>query len=302
MAIACIIALVVFAVMGIFSAKYRAYAKEAFHCFFNTIRLRKCDSGLDEKIRAEVVSRLLPISAPAAKTVNKHFELLSTIFALLMLVSSVYSAIGLYNFWAFGNCNGQQGGACLLSDIASGVVINPNLRPTNNIGQSFGAANYKVVVYEFGCYSCSYTAEEESVVQRLYQEYGDQVQFIYKPYPIPSHAYSFESAYSSWCAYEQGSQIYIPYREALFNKQAEWQQEGNATLLSIAKSIDGVNYEEFENCFYSGKYVNDTMEVVNEGHGLGVYATPVFFIGDRHFIGITSYEELKNAIEEELKK
>ena len=54
----CFVALAVFAVMGLFSAKYRPYAKEAFDCVFRRLTLRKCESGLDKRIKSKLTGKI----------------------------------------------------------------------------------------------------------------------------------------------------------------------------------------------------------------------------------------------------
>ena len=48
---ACLIALIIFGIMGIFSASHRALAKEAFICVFKRVTFRPCDTGFKEKIK-----------------------------------------------------------------------------------------------------------------------------------------------------------------------------------------------------------------------------------------------------------
>ncbi len=302
MALICIIALAVFAVIGIFSAKYRTYAKEAFHCFMNTVTLRKCDTKFDEKIKAEIVGRLLPLSPWAAKAVHGHFALLSSAFAIIAIASTLYSFVVVYNFAVYGNCNGPAGGFCALRDLAQGTVISKPaelLPPKTADGQSFGNANYSLVVYEFGCYSCAFTAKAEPIVQQLYSEYGNKVQFVYKTFPLPDHPYSREAALASWCAYEQGTERYMAYRQALFAEQDAWKSGGNATLAAIAQE-SGLDMNSFSSCFTSQKYANEIDKLVQEGKDVGIYGTPTFCIGGEHFVGMVSYDELKAAIDRHL--
>lgn len=305
MALICIVALVAFAIMGIFSAKYRAYAKEAFHCFVNTVTLRKCDTKLDEKIKAEIVSKILPFSTTAAKAIHAHFEIISTIFVILMFASTIYSGISVYNYVAYGNCNGPAGGFCILKELADGAKIGKTVElspPKTSEGQSFGNINHEVVVYEVGCYACPYTAKAEPAVQQLYSEYGDRVQFVYKTFPYASrHPYGLEAALASWCAYEQGTEKYLAYRKSLFDNQAKWVKEGNSTIAALASS-SGLEMVSFNSCFESGKYQQEVNKLIDEGVEMGVYGTPTFFIGNKSFVGAVTYEELKKAVEEELKK
>jgi len=102
----CIIALPVFLILGIFSLKYRMLAKESFECVFRTITFRKCHSKLDQRIKSRVTGHILKYHPGAARFFFKNFGILSWIFTVLMVVSFVYSAIGIYNYAAYGNCNG----------------------------------------------------------------------------------------------------------------------------------------------------------------------------------------------------
>ena len=119
----CIIALVVFGIMGIFSASHRQLAKEAFSCVFRRITLRKCETSFDQKMKMKISTKLLKRSPTAGKFVFRHFEAISWAMTLLLVVSLVFSVWGLYNFFAFGNCNGEfaEDGTCIYSDIAKGL-------------------------------------------------------------------------------------------------------------------------------------------------------------------------------------
>jgi len=108
MALICVIALAVFGVLGIFSAKYRSLSVEAFDCVFRRITLRPCLTHFDQKLKMKIVGSILTRSPLAARFVFNHFEALSWAFVVVTLVTGVYSAYGLYNLWAYGNCNGPH--------------------------------------------------------------------------------------------------------------------------------------------------------------------------------------------------
>jgi hypothetical protein len=113
----CFIALIVFAVMGLFSAKYRDYAKEAFDCVFRRVTLRKCNTSFDKKMKMKLTGKIMKANPKVGGIVFKHFEVISWIFTAIMIVSLIYSAIGIYNFVVYNNCNGPQGGECIYSDL-----------------------------------------------------------------------------------------------------------------------------------------------------------------------------------------
>lgn len=101
----CIIALFTFGILGIFYARYRSLAKEAFRCVFLRMQFKPCDTQLDQKIKSKLTSKLLRRSPRAARFVYKRFELLSWAFTILLFGSMIYSAYGLYNLYAYGTCD-----------------------------------------------------------------------------------------------------------------------------------------------------------------------------------------------------
>jgi hypothetical protein len=101
----CVLALVVFAVLSIFSAKYRSIAKEAFNCVFLRITLRPCDTGFDKKMKMKIVGKLMRKNKKAAGVVFKYFEALSWGFTILFFASLIIASQGLYNLAVYGTCD-----------------------------------------------------------------------------------------------------------------------------------------------------------------------------------------------------
>src|SRR3989338_3910704 len=102
----CLIALPVFAVLAVFSVKYRRLLKDSLHCVARKATLRKCESGLEDRIKAGITGSLIPYSPKTAGFVYKHYTILSWIFVVIMVWSMVIGGIGVYNYYLYGNCNG----------------------------------------------------------------------------------------------------------------------------------------------------------------------------------------------------
>jgi len=117
----CIIALAVFSILAIFSVSYRPLAKESFDCVFRRITLRKCTTGLDTRLKSTIVGRIMKTSPKTAKITYKYFEVFSWLLVLLMIGSLFYSAYGLYNYAAHGNCNGEQATTFCVYDTAGRI-------------------------------------------------------------------------------------------------------------------------------------------------------------------------------------
>ncbi len=108
----CFIAWIVFAVLGVFSARYRSYFFEATDCLFRKVTLRKCTTSFDQKMKMKVSTKLAALNKSLGSFVFKHFETVSWIFTIIMMVSLAWSAYstaeGIYNWAAFGNCYGPD--------------------------------------------------------------------------------------------------------------------------------------------------------------------------------------------------
>ena len=130
----CIVALIVFAFLGIFSARYRSLAAEAFDCVFRKATFRKCRTDLDERIKSRVSAKLLVHSPKTAKFVFKNFTLLSYIFVILTILSLVLTMNGAYNYIKFGNCNGADSQEfCIINKISGSEAVEGCKVPECNV-------------------------------------------------------------------------------------------------------------------------------------------------------------------------
>lgn len=111
----CIVALIIFSILGIFSLSYRKLAKEAFDCVFRRITFRPCDTGFDQKIKGRVVGKLLNRSPKMAKAVHRFWEPISWFLVVLFFVSLFFSAKSVYNLVKYQSCNPKNPQSCILT-------------------------------------------------------------------------------------------------------------------------------------------------------------------------------------------
>jgi hypothetical protein len=112
---ACLIALVVFAFLGIFSAKYRRWAREAFDCVSRRLTLRPCRTEFNQKVRAKITSKLMKRHSGTAKFTLKHFESISWVFTVVLIVSLLVTVSGAYNLAVYGTCDPLNPEACVFN-------------------------------------------------------------------------------------------------------------------------------------------------------------------------------------------
>jgi len=291
--------------MGIFSASHRQLATEAFDCVFRRVTFRKCTTGFDTKMKTRISTGLLKQNKALGGFVFKYFEGLSWVLTVLTVASLVLSVIGVYNWWAFGNCNGPNSSEFCIYNTFSGQdpsKLSPSDikgKPDLVSGQWQGGRNASLTIVEFGCFSCPFTKQSEPAVQKILSDYDGQVNLLWKYFPLPSHQYSSEAALSVACAAEQGK--FAEYKGRLFDNQLLFRDEGMPVFNSIAREV-GLDQNSFAQCLGSGKYSDVVNTTSDEGKRMGIYGTPTFFIGDTVLVGPQSYDQLKSVIESELAK
>ncbi len=116
----CVAALIIFSGLGIFSAKYRRLAKEAFECTFRMVTFRPCITKLDEKIKSKLTAKLMK-TPRLARFVYKHFKILSWIFTLAFFGSLAYSFYGIYNLLYYGTCTHGSSSTCEISQASQTI-------------------------------------------------------------------------------------------------------------------------------------------------------------------------------------
>ena len=111
----CLVALVVFSIMSIGSAKYRSLARETFKCVTKTLMLSPCDMAFEQRVKAKVTAKLLKVYPPLARVFYWNFKVFAWAFTAIFFVSLIYTAYSFYNFAVYGSC--EPGGVCYLTWI-----------------------------------------------------------------------------------------------------------------------------------------------------------------------------------------
>jgi protein-disulfide isomerase len=306
----CIIAMVVFGILGIFSTKYRNYAKESFKCFFKMVQLKPCDTGFDQRIKSKITSKLMRVP-PAARFFYQHFNAISWIFVITFFLSIAGIFYGLYNYWIFGNCNGpnSNGGACIYNTIANGVNGGKTLTGKDIVVGSHPvrgstSASVSVTIKEFACLQCPYSKAAEPVVRQVLDDYAGKVNLAFFFFPLPTHLHGQLAATSAYCAEQQGK--FWEYHDMLFERQIEFgnnmtYSQSLGTMSSIANNL-GLNMTKFTTCINSQEAIQKVQADIELGNKLGLTATPTFFIGDQELVGVQTLQTFKSFIDAKIQQ
>lgn len=304
----CWVALPVFAFLGIFSVKYRRLTKEALECLFKTVTLRKCQSGLDDRIKSQITGKLLKFSPKSARFFYRNYKVISFILVIIFLWSTYVSGVAIYNYVEYGNCNGpDDNGFCILDPTGGnsatceipGTISNKGniTYPEPSLSNPLiGNENAELTIIEFGCYVCPYTNEAEKTVQEVLEYYQGKVNLQFIVYPLPGHEFSYESSMASKCAEEQGK--YEEYHRRLFMQNLNFT---NQTFDNIALELN-LDINKFEICMQNQTYKDEIEEDKELAVAAGVKGTPTFFVNKQIIVGPKPFKTFKKVIDGELKK
>ncbi len=300
----CLIALFVFGILGLFSATHRIYFKEAFDCVFRRVTLRKCNTGFDKKMKSKIMGKLLRKSPKTAKRVYKHFEAISWFFTILMIVSFAYSVDGLYNWYVYGNCNGENTSGFCIFNVANGN--NPSISLSDiPLGEfpSFGSKDAKIQIVEFGCYQCPHTKNAEAEMEKIREQYSDDVHITFVYAPTPHHYHAVRIAEAAAGADAEGK--YWEYHKLVFENQDSLDNsvssEQAVRKLTLLSQEVGVKNEIFKTCPASETTADIVKKASEYSVNLGITQTPTFYLNGKKLSKPITIDVVKNAIEEENK-
>lgn len=156
-----------------------------------------------------------------------------------------------------------------------------------------GDKNAPVMLIEYADYECPYCQQVAPALFKLENEYKGKVAFAFKDTPLPMHPHAQKAAEAARCAGVQGK--YWDFHHELFaSKKLDLPDlKSDAQKLNLDKAA-------FNSCLDSGSQAAVVKTQSDEAAQLGLQGTPSFFINGRFMSGAASYEQLKDAIEQEL--
>ena len=174
------------------------------------------------------------------------------------------------------------------------------LTPTVGEGSSWGPVNAPVKIVEFADFGCTYCKEfAENQGKQLRSEYepGGKVRFDYKSFIIEGPA-TAGAANAAQCAADQGR--FWDYYEVLYGRQGSGPEPFAKAALKQYGAQLGLYAARFNACVDADTHLEAVYRDASEGRGLGVQATPTFFVNGKKIEGAAPYSDFKNAIESAL--
>ncbi len=161
---------------------------------------------------------------------------------------------------------------------------------------TYGPKDAKVKIIEFSDYECPFCSRNVATMDKIKEEYKDQVSLTFRDYPLDFHENAKIASLASQCAFEQ--EKFWEYYEKLFENQDALT---SSNLKAYAKELK-LNENKFSDCLDNKKYEDEVEKDIADGVDAGVTGTPAVFINGRKVVGAQPYEVFKKIIDEELAK
>jgi predicted DsbA family dithiol-disulfide isomerase len=157
-----------------------------------------------------------------------------------------------------------------------------------------GPADAPIQIVEFSDFNCPYCQRwHHEVFSTLMASYPDQIQFVYRDFPILTQE-SFNAAQASECADEQGA--FWEYHDALFSGVYDLNHSGYEAY-ALELGLDAASLIE---CIETGRYEEEVSQDAQFASSLGITGTPTFFINGIALVGAQPLEQFVRIIDEEL--
>ncbi|MES2314558.1 MAG: thioredoxin domain-containing protein [Patescibacteria group bacterium] len=160
----------------------------------------------------------------------------------------------------------------------------------------FGPKNAPVTMIEYGDFQCPACGAYYPLVKRLTQEASTTLRLVFRHFPLPQHANAPITSQAAEAASLQGK--FWEMYDLIYSNQSEWSTlpDAHAVLIGYAQKI-GLDMVKFKADLDSSAVKDAVAADADEGHKIGINATPTFFINGKVIANPQSYEAFKALIE-----
>ena len=157
-----------------------------------------------------------------------------------------------------------------------------------------GSNDAQAVLVVFTDFECPYCRRAHESLQRAAKEFGAALRIVYKYLPLPNHRQAFAAAVAAECAGRQAR--FWDYADRLFLSTELSDKE----LRRHAEALD-LDLALFEKCSRSDDAATVVLGNMREARSAGIDATPSFVLNGRSLKGFSTYEALKDEIDNEIR-
>jgi len=163
-----------------------------------------------------------------------------------------------------------------------------------------GSENAPITLIEYSDFQCPFCQRGFNTVQKVLEEYGDKVRFIYKHLPLPNHPHAMPAArYFEAIAMQSGEKAY-KFHDAVFSNQAGL-GDGEKFLNKVAAKV-GADMGRLKKDLASAKVKANIDADMEEARKFGFSGTPGFLVNGVSVRGAYPFDHFKEIIDRHLGK
>lgn len=195
-------------------------------------------------------------------------------------------------------------GAVIFTAIKYGSVSNTDNEPaptilSNTISESDwarGNKDAKVTLIEYGDFQCPACGAYHPLVKQLVQEFGNDVHFAFRNFPLrQAHPNAELAARAAEAAGRQDK--FWEMHDMLFEHQKDWSLKSRPKdIFADYAGRIGIDQATFEQDIELDAVQQEVQQDFTSGNASGVDATPTFFLNGTKIKSPQGYEEFKKII------
>lgn len=174
-----------------------------------------------------------------------------------------------------------------------------SLTNVTDLDWTYGNKEAKVVLIEYGDFQCEACAKAYTMIEKIKEEYGDNILIVARYFPLPGHQYSKQSASVVEASGQQGK--YWEMSNIMYERQDAWSASNDTTEIfeSYAREIN-LDMEKFAMDIKSQTTKDRIEKDLDSGKKLGIEATPSFFINGKKINTPTNIIDFRKILDKEL--
>jgi protein-disulfide isomerase len=183
-------------------------------------------------------------------------------------------------------------------DTGNGAVAAATLEPVTGDEWIRGdIENAAVVLVEYSDFECPFCSRHHPTMEQVMDEYGDDVAWVYRHFPLSFHAEAEPSALAAECVGNlAGNDAFWEFADAAFDNNDSLSDD---LYLELALEA-GVSESDFTECYENETYASAISDDQSSGSAAGVSGTPATFVNGVLVSGAVPFESFASLIDAEL--
>ncbi|MFB6350603.1 MAG: DsbA family protein, partial [Bradymonadaceae bacterium] len=135
-----------------------------------------------------------------------------------------------------------------------------------------GPDNAPVTIVEFSDFQCPFCNKGYKRIEKIKENYPEDVRVVFKHYPLPFHKQAKPAARAAMAAREQGDKYFWKMHDKLFENQKQWKNGDVASITAKWAKEMGMDVDKFKKDLKNNKkaYNKKIKADMAQGQKLGV--------------------------------